>query len=703
MISTLTMHVQYGRSTNVSDNASWRPTASSRRTSEPWRSVWRTGYDGPWSTTSDLSGARNSLEKPPELTRSRSSVDNGSSNSATGRLRRLKQRTKGRYRRVLNVSEVSQQDSPLPPGRMAVELDRLDEMEDESAADGDRPRIPYTTCPKSAPAVLLSPYRSISQRDTQLRRRLSMPARSLSSQSYRALPLYSARKDVVADKIRSLGRILRRTESSSLSNSVTEFPTPLDGRERRRQARNSYEMHSDSVTSSPLFNTPTSESAFSPTAVGEGIFYPLVRAGTLVATAELDRLCFLANAKAPASTPSDKGPTATGNPSSALASPHPQTDGITLPAAPANTPASDTASPGFPTVSRPSQHGNRRKASRSRLSEVHNQEDTPLTIERAPGSTSVIGASPDPNKSGTSHAGNDVDKCERHDIYRGLVPEPLVPTPSPLSDMTGRGEASHSVRFQHSSAQHPPQKKLDMENLNELLDNAIGSCFVAQRLSASTITRSNPGGATVFGHRAASSDFTRQLKLLDHEACLPTQSLPLSTVGIRPFIDTRASSPGPRREQSTRDLSSLSAACPIVKKHMARHMSRSTTPVEPHAVPCKPADWSPDRGNEPGDSDPFCSPGNDQVTDVEATKQGPKARRNTSGTVLITDMDDTSEGSTSGTESSVSASDRPVADDGCPQAFARMKELEERERLEKKKHHSIMAGKMRGETGSAEG
>ena len=169
MISTLTMHLKYGRSSNASDNASWRPTASSRRISEPWRSVWRTGYDGPWSTTSDLSGARNSLEKASEFTRSRSFVDNGSSNSATERLRRLIQRAKGRYRRVMNVSEVSQHDSPLPPDSTAVELDRLDEMEGESAADEDLRPIPYTTCPKSAPAVLLSPYRSISEKDIQLR------------------------------------------------------------------------------------------------------------------------------------------------------------------------------------------------------------------------------------------------------------------------------------------------------------------------------------------------------------------------------------------------------------------------------------------------------------------------------------------------------------------------------------------------------
>lgn len=169
MMTTLTMHVKYGRSTNMPDNNPWRPAAGPRRVSEPWRSIWRSGYDGPWSSTSDRSGARNSLEKPLEPSRSRSSVDNGSSTSATERLRRLRHRAKGRYRRALNVSEASHDDSALLPGRAAVELDRLDEMEDESMADEDRPPIPYTTCPKSAPAILSSQKESFPEPFTEVR------------------------------------------------------------------------------------------------------------------------------------------------------------------------------------------------------------------------------------------------------------------------------------------------------------------------------------------------------------------------------------------------------------------------------------------------------------------------------------------------------------------------------------------------------
>lgn len=168
MMTTLTMHVKYGRSTNRSDNASWR-RACPRHMSEPWKSVWRSGYDGPWSSTSDRTGARNSLEQAPEPSGSRFSVNNGSSNSATGHLRRSKLRAKGRYRRTLNVSEASDADSVLLPNKAAVELDRLDEIEDEDETYEVRPPIPYTTCPKSAPAMLLSQDKSLPGTSIQVR------------------------------------------------------------------------------------------------------------------------------------------------------------------------------------------------------------------------------------------------------------------------------------------------------------------------------------------------------------------------------------------------------------------------------------------------------------------------------------------------------------------------------------------------------
>jgi hypothetical protein len=69
-------------------------------------------------------------------------------------------KAQGRYRRALNVSDASEAGSLELTGRPAVELDRLDEIEDENMSGDDRPPIPHTTCPKSAPAILLSQNKS---------------------------------------------------------------------------------------------------------------------------------------------------------------------------------------------------------------------------------------------------------------------------------------------------------------------------------------------------------------------------------------------------------------------------------------------------------------------------------------------------------------------------------------------------------------
>lgn len=122
-----------------------------------------------------------------------------------------------------------------------------------------------------------------------------MPPRSLSSQSYRGLPLYATRKGAVADKIRSLGRIIHRSDSSSQSTVASEMSTPLDARERRRRARDLGVLLSESASPSPLFNSPAFESVLSPVDTDGGTLDALVKAGTFVATAELDRLSFLAD------------------------------------------------------------------------------------------------------------------------------------------------------------------------------------------------------------------------------------------------------------------------------------------------------------------------------------------------------------------------------------------------------------------------
>jgi hypothetical protein len=163
MISTLSMHVRYGRTASAIDNNAWgagNPMDAYPQIPDQWKSIWRSGYDGPWSSSSG-SGTKHSLEKSGDHSLSLPGLDMEIINAATDKLRRIGRRARGRYRRALNVSEATQLDSALPPeeecaGRRASELPRLDELE-EGMADEDRPLIPWKTCPKSAPAILAQP------------------------------------------------------------------------------------------------------------------------------------------------------------------------------------------------------------------------------------------------------------------------------------------------------------------------------------------------------------------------------------------------------------------------------------------------------------------------------------------------------------------------------------------------------------------
>jgi hypothetical protein len=163
MISTLSMHVRYGRTSSMMDNNTWGaggPIGTYPQIPDQWKSIWRSGYDGPWSSGSG-SGTKHSLEKSGDHSLPLPGLDMEIINAATDKLRKFGRRARGRYRRALNVSEATQLDSALPPeaeyaGRRASELPRLDELE-EDMADEDRPLIPWKTCPKSAPAILAQP------------------------------------------------------------------------------------------------------------------------------------------------------------------------------------------------------------------------------------------------------------------------------------------------------------------------------------------------------------------------------------------------------------------------------------------------------------------------------------------------------------------------------------------------------------------
>lgn len=521
-----------------------------------------------------------------------------------------------------------------------------------------------------------------------------MPPRSLSSQSYRVLPMYNVRKGAVAEKIRSLGRIIRPSESSSHSTAGSDFAAPLDAKERRRQAREPYELLSESHASSPLFNSPGSESARS----HRGIFDPLVRASTMLATAELDRLSFLAHSRAIDSKPSRKASTASSGTSlngaappntpgtclgtsSAAASPLPQRAGLVTLAVPANTPASETDRPATPGSTISTKHGHRRRAAGSRLSDMCLPEDTARDVQEDSGSEPGFATvNPSAQSSpGVSSASKVADECHSQEFYHNTIPKPLSVNTSPLKGVNGVAKPACLPRLKSSAPKRPPQKKLDIERLNELLDNAISNSIVTQRLNAMAATLPHPGGRHLLESRTLHSTASSQQDGNQHDAHGPSKAMVSGTVGSRPFIASRASSPGPRRDRSGRDMSSLSAASPGIKKHMVKHIPRSVTPTGSHAVLRVPRACSPYRDGESRGLDPSCpmpsgeASGHPRRTDTEAKGKRTKVRRSTSGTVHVLEMVGSTEGSSSGTGNS--DKEPPLAGDGCLHEIPKLKTL----------------------------
>ncbi|KAJ9130275.1 hypothetical protein NKR19_g9959 [Coniochaeta hoffmannii] len=481
--------------------------------------------------------------------------------------------------------------------------------------------------------------------------------------------MYNARKGIVADKIKSLGRILHRTDSSSHSTTASDLQNPLGGKERRRQARETYELHSQSVASSPLFNSPTSE--YGPSSIGSpgAIFDPLLRAGTLLATAELDRLSFWAHSKViDADTPGQEAratsngtspnvevppntPATCRGTSTAATSPVLQTDGVLGVAVPANTPASDVATPSTPYVSHSTKSDHRRRGARSRLSEMYPPEDASEEIrdEARSESGSVVAASRARSSPGVSSAGPGVARLGRLDIHHNLVRKPLDLTPSPPEEGDRRAKVNSTAHVEGSEPKS--EQKLDMEHLNELLDNAIGNSIAVQRLDTATSASLRPAGTQLLGPSTVCSPSPHQMKRLG-DGTHPSQS-----------------------------LTSSSVASPIGRKYMAKHFSKSTSPTASPSAPFMPNEWYPDGGGEPGDSGVFRpvtmsdTVAHEQRTDSKAKGKRANVRRSTSGTVQVTEMAESSDGTSTGTESS--DSEAPLADDGCPHEFARLQALRE--------------------------
>ena len=215
----------------------------------------------------------------------------------------------------------------------------------------------------------------------------SQPASGLSELSYHIRgDFHHSIRRAVAGGLRTFGRRFRRSNSSSATTSASGCGRP-ESKDRRRQNRDSYDVYSESSASKVLNNTPVSGVARTPDAF-HGVLDPLAVAGMVIATAELDRLSSIAErppmlqlqrdvtSKSDASIHS-KLPRTSSSVSRSFANdqttcPSP-TSGAATPVAPANSPLSGASTP-TSSNTQPLRacrtRGSRRRATRSRLSEV---------------------------------------------------------------------------------------------------------------------------------------------------------------------------------------------------------------------------------------------------------------------------------------------------------------------------------------------
>lgn len=411
-----------------------------------------------------------------------------------------------------------------------------------------------------------------------------MSGRSL-SQSYLGLPAQYAKKEAVAERIKSLGRIIRRSNSVSASTTPSDFQSgpPSDSSQRRRRARDE-EVHTDSFFDSPLYATASEGSQSSSPDPSCGIFDPLVKAGTMVATGELDRLSFLATVKAAANAKlSESGTTAADSLGSSNAADVPPNSPASIaaslsgatspvlplgsvlkpmtPIAPSYNPASALSSPGTAepvagTYS--SKYSAQKKATQvSRLSEVH-VADVDHTGENSgsdSGSVVATGASTalvdhdrldsdtTPVSTGTEQGGS---RADDEPISRL---EPRSSTASPRSKGKRIQELRRNLKLPREDQPGKPKfkpllKNINMDQLTELIDKAVVKAIAEQRI---TLTRSSTypvkQAASAHGLDIETLRITvaKQLKLANDDGESPPASP--KSAAAKSTVSSRSSSP----------------------------------------------------------------------------------------------------------------------------------------------------------------
>ncbi|KAI0123784.1 hypothetical protein BJ170DRAFT_598985 [Xylariales sp. AK1849] len=584
---------------------------------------------------------------------------------------------KRKPRRVHNVSEVSVPDPAIHTH--AIDLFSMAVLDDEDSSDEESRNL---ACPrvvehhaqshdiqmftlKSCPEL----HRTMDDCDKKRGKQASNIAMLAVSHGNR-VELTRTRypmRDAMSRRFRSWTRKFRH--SSSVYSVRSDFPAPLDSKERRLQARGSTDIYPSSGDKITCFNSPAS--GRTPMASVERLVSP----GVHIASEPLDRYSEMTRQSEPTSvpdTPSASGilpnsldsqivlPSLTGNPESLMTafptlSTHtppgkPSGSGIlsvtststsAVPPLPQNTP------PSTPTTSTTPSHTSnppiaplllrrgqqRRTVARSRLFEVTTPEDwtTPELSPELP-TPSAINALDD-------LAIDDTEDDDRHRTFS----RPLR-TSTASKGNSSAGEEFRTPRPSPNSAEQsvssptPMKEAVRLAKAGTILElwDVIGSIAKGEGSIPWRSTSSHK--STDCGDQSIGQTISAPP--------IGGMSFPL---GARPHVTSTASSPSKIQNISE----------PPADKPMPVHLVQNDVPHAeseslgkpgfPSATVHRPdtgsnschADtWDPSQG-EPGDSDPFCPPGCDTRHSHETVPAESRPttlfRKSTSGTVMVLD------------------------------------------------------------------
>ncbi|KAI0009613.1 hypothetical protein F4779DRAFT_617380 [Xylariaceae sp. FL0662B] len=588
-----------------------------------------TGFDGPLSS-------RDGKQHSTPQDRSCEPGSSTRSSRLSGNAHRLRSDTSGsidwekswpkrKPRRGHDVSEVSNSDPAhhtYAIGRLSAANDQ-DDSESENQSDGK-------LCSYAAQhdaqfhAILHLAFTSCPELHRQLdnaeeRCTVSASTKPITTLTYKMYRLTEV-KILSHNFVRSLARI---DADIMVTRSIrSDFPAPPDGQERRIRARGSAEIWPSSGEESPIFNTPESNVG-SPYSPGRHID-PLAIAGVMIATAELDRL----GSKWSAGRRSRTSASSTGVSGNSLVLQTPLSSGL---ASPANrTPASDSAAMdtpppipfNTPSISAPQsglaspaprpspRRGQRRRAQRSRLSEVTTPEDITPPAESA--DYPVQG-----QRSLTPRAIETLQEClaKSMDVPQdSLFPRPLT--------------ISRSSRAETENTREDPSQ--DSEIVHSTPDLNCPSP-VRAKLTPYGITRSSsrrPDNLSSDAPRPPSrtSSIGKTSELASNLRRTPTKADDQDFAS--PSIPTDPEHAGTPRGQFSRKLPrdrrrtvksdpTDGAATDIgsyVRSRLRREGITSALAIDPpewdtrsEPESCHPDTWTESLG-EPGDSDPFCPP-----------------------------------------------------------------------------------------------